>query len=85
MQIVAFMEYEAAGDCAETVLFNPINYFEAVGIELEEDWRDGLHVFQLPQFVRDGDGHGSAAEGHEYRRGRRLNHDVRADSFDAFG
>ncbi len=55
------------------------------GIELNEHGRHGLHVFELAQFVGNGDRHGRSAEGHENGSGRRLHHDVCADTFGALG
>jgi len=44
-----------------------------------------LHVLQLPQLVSDFDGHRRVAETKNVGSAWRLQHDVRANAFDAFG
>src|SRR5580698_5778806 len=82
---MALVKNESAGNSVKTLLVDAINDFDAAGIELRQHWRDRLHVFKLRQLIGDRDGHGRAAKGHQVRSLRRLNHNVRADAFNAFG
>ena len=82
---MAFVKNEPAGNSVKTLLVNAINDFDAAGIELRQHWGHRLYVFELRQLCSDRHGHGRAAEGHQVGSLRRLNHDVRADAFDAFG
>ena len=76
------MKNEAAGDGAESLGIDSIYDVETIDrIELNQHRRHGLYVFELAQFVANGDRHRRAAERHENRSGRRLDHDVRADAF----
>src|SRR5579863_164296 len=82
---MAFVENESAGYSIKTLLVDAIDDFNAARVELRQHGGDRLYVFLLRYFTGDRDGHGRAAKGHKVRSFRRLNHDVRADTFNALG
>src|SRR5258706_218248 len=84
--IAALLKDEASGNGAEAFRVNAIDDFHAAGgIELQQRWGNGLHIFELRELVADLDGHGRAAEAEKNGGGGRLDHDVRADSLNALG
>ena len=83
--VLAGQKNKAVGHGAETFRLNAIHHLHAVGVELQQHRRHGLHVPHLFQPVPDGDGHGRAAKGQQHRSRRRLHHDVGAHAFDALG
>src|SRR5882724_2755630 len=81
---MAFQKHKTAGDGAEAVAVDSVDYIHAArGIELQESGSDSLNVFELAKLVSDFDRHGGAAEPKKDGSGGRLQHDVGTDSFDA--
>src|ERR1700687_2228259 len=84
--VVTLQEDEAPGYGAKTFGVDAVNHFDAAGgVELQERGSNGLHISHLGELVANLDGHGRAAETEKNGGGGRLQHDVRADSFDALG
>ena len=85
LHVMAFEENKSARNVAENFRIDSVNDVHAGGTELQQDRGDGLHVLEFAQFVGDLDRHGRAAEREKDGSGGRLQHDVRADAFDALG
>src|ERR1700676_501239 len=86
LHIVTLDKNEAARDGAKAVAIDAVhNVHSTGGIKLQQGGSYRLNIFLLFQHSGDFDGHGGAAEAQKNGSSGRLNHDVRADAFNALG